>query len=713
MAFSCCHCKLITSSTLLYLFAIVVNLLLFVPRRSDVTAALVVMPKNPIMKRTSNYSNVRIELFFKSIDELRERARFLSSRGVNSFNLVNKNNRDELRLWMDVLQEEVPGCDVCCHYSLKYNKSRKKDGARLKLLNFIEDQNKLAVKNDILLISGSGVKGEFNSVSALEELQASGRVEDRLSVAFNPFMPLDVDHNDEKHRLSQKIKTGLVNKIYIQFGTDLERLRSSLEWLREIQKEVETKMAVCGSIFLPTKKLISQQKFRPWNGVFLNEKFLSSEGNAKEIVLEMIQLYKSFDCEIIVEAPGIRNENDMKILDSLLFESSELSICNELVSTDRVEVQKSSASKNLKTQNYSNLPKLLPSPKVTNDDLKRPAILLFGSHDVRLHDNVALQLACMHTVIIPVFIWSSTEQGKWGVRGATEVLLKDALKNVNYSLKDYDLNLICRAAENSVDELCKLCAETNAVAVYFNQEHTPESRNNEQIRKTALANSGIVSIECQSSLLYDPTRLLIEPGFRGGHWGTLMPFMRACKNQLGEPRRPVSTTHLLNTVKGPESWPYSASLDDIDLATINGKVKWDMPIRKRFPMSEKDAIFNLNTFFNDGFTKYEKERNRADIEWSTSKLSAHLRIGTISPNELYHRVENSDLRYDEKKTFSRRLFWRDLAYFQLFHFPLMRDRSIRSHYDDTQWVSDSEGVKRFEAWKQGRTGYPLVDAGMR
>jgi len=77
------------------------------------------------------------------------------------------------------------------------------------------------------------------------------------------------------------------------------------------------------------------------------------------------------------------------------------------------------------------------------------------------------------------------------------------------------------------------------------------------------------------------------------------------------------------------------------------------------------------------------------------------------------KIVISNLRYDEKKTFSRRLFWRDLAYFQLFHFPLMRDRSIRSHYDDTQWVSDTEGVRRFEAWKQGRTGYPLVDAGMR
>jgi len=76
---------------------------------------------------------------------------------------------------------------------------------------------------------------------------------------------------------------------------------------------------------------------------------------------------------------------------------------------------------------------------------------------------------------------------------------------------------------------------------------------------------------------------------------------------------------------------------------ISGSEKWDLPIVQRFPMSEEDAVSNLNQFFQRGFLRYEKDRNRADMVWSTSKPSAHLRIGTLSPNELYYKVENSDL----------------------------------------------------------------------
>jgi deoxyribodipyrimidine photo-lyase len=110
---------------------------------------------------------------------------------------------------------------------------------------------------------------------------------------------------------------------------------------------------------------------------------------------------------------------------------------------------------------------------------------------------------------------------------------------------------------------------------------------------------------------------------------------------------------------------------------------------------------------------YEKERSRTDKEDATSKLSAHLRIGTISPYELYWKTEDCGLDYDKLKTFSRRLFWRDLAYYQLACFPQMRTKSIREHYENTDWVTGEEGKRRFEAWKWGKTGYPIVDAGMR
>jgi deoxyribodipyrimidine photolyase len=250
----------------------------------------------------------------------------------------------------------------------------------------------------------------------------------------------------------------------------------------------------------------------------------------------------------------------------------------------------------------------------------------------------------------------------------------------------------------------------------MNKENIPESRDREKQFKDKLKEKGVFFVECQSSLLYDPTILSLKPGFNGGHWGTLMPFFKGCKKQLGEPRRPLpryQTVSMLEAMKGPDSWPKSIPVSNLAMGRMRRENAWDMPIKERFPMSEDDALKNLDTFFKNGFHRYEKERSRADIEWSTSKLSVHLRIGTLSPNELFYRVEDSDMDYEDKKTFSRRLFWRDLAYFQLLKFPGMRDCSIRTHYDDTEWVDGKEEKRRFEAWKKGNTGYPLVDAGMR
>lgn len=674
---------------------------------------------------------------------------------------MNKSNTDTIQLWTDVIREEIPNADVCAHYSLKYNKCRKKDGAFLLLNDFVKDMQRSGVcyddvgnvdtdadvnddgngmgdeherecaKNEVLLITGSGPKGKFDSVTALKRLKVKqaflqlplkntntkGYHKEHLTMAaaFNPFFPSLQDLEAEKKRLVQKLDTGQVQKVYLQFGTDLQRLRSALDWLKELNS-IHPSFDICGSIFLPTKKLIAQQKFRPWNGVFLSGEFLASEEGARGIVLYMMRLYEEYGCEILVEAPGVRSDKDMKLVEQLLAERD----MERDTGGDRDDNGKNddvaSLSSSSAPSKKRRIDMLAPSQHIAKEMLQKPAIVLFGSHDIRLHDNIAFQQASFHSSVIPVFLWSRKEQGSWGVTGALEVVLKEALMNLDRKLHDYNSRLITRMAEHSSEELLKLCQECGVGTVYLNKEHTTESRVREQRQKDVLRKYEVDLVECQSSLLYDPMDLSLAAGFNGGHWGTLMPFLKGCKKQLGEPRRPiqkVETLSLLEGFKSPKSWPNSTPLNNLALAIIKGDTKWDIPIRERFPMSEEHASSNLNSFFSNGFHWYETERSRADIEWSTSKLSAHLRLGTLSPNELYYKVEDSGLGYEDKKTFSRRLYWRDLAYFQLLNFPDMRYHSIRRHYDKTEWVNGEEEDKRFNAWKKGKTGYPLVDAGMR
>ena len=518
----------------------------------------------------------------------------------------------------------------------------------------------------------------------------------------------------------QKLSSSTISKVYLQFGTDLNRLKDALEMLSQHPNQP----LLAGSLFLPTKKLIAQQKFRPWNGVFLSPEFLSGPDHATAIVIEMIKLYQRYNVELLWEAPGIRTETDMALVQDLL---QSATTAHHLVSEENG--RDVAGAKNPATSDSKDSPPsaVIASEKETSNKRQKlvgatrsrtPCIVLFGSHDVRLHDNRMIEAAAEgHSVIIPVFLWANN-QGKWGVTGALQVVLKEALRNLESSLESFGLNLVCRNCDgiDGTHELVEIVQETGATSVYWNRGHTPESRAVELAHRRALEAIDVRVHESQSSLLYDPDKIELSSGFHGGHWGTLMPFLKNCKKHHGEPPRPTpyhNTFRLLESAQAPEAWPHSVTVDGLNMAVITGKERWDERILDRFAMTEAAAHEDLQTFFHKGIGRYENDRSRADKEFATSKLSPHLRIGTLSPNELYWRIEDSGLGYKEVKTFSRRLFWRELAYYQLRCFPEMRNVSIRNHYEKMEWISGDEERRRLEAWKRGKTGYPIVDAGMR
>jgi deoxyribodipyrimidine photo-lyase len=649
----------------------------------------------------------RIELFFSNPKELRERVRFLhTGYGISAFNLVNKHKNDAIQEFVNIIHEEVPDANVCAHFSLKFNRVPRKGFEEH--YNVLQTYLSTSTAQHVLLISGSGEKKPWNVADALERLGKDDvECDSALCAAYNPYFPDDALQTQENARLAQKIASGKVKTIYLQFGTDLSKLRSALEMLTKKYPTV----SISGSLFLPTAKLIAQQKFRPWNGVFLSREFLSSPVHATGVIVQMMTLCKKYNVEMLWEAPGIRNEKDMAVLEGLYEE------CEKAQGT---EIPSGPISGTVPKRQKVELSKKVTSLVTARDTLivaaellEQPCILLVGSHDVRLHDNRAVELATKHKTMIPVFLWDKGKEGKWGVHGALQVVLKDALQSLDKSLEEFGLKLVCRNCNDSTSELESLVDELGAGAVYWNREHTTESRIIEKERRESLEKRGVHVTECQSSLLYDPEQVSLLGGFNEGHWGTLMPFLKHCKKQFGEPSRPTAryeTFRTLELTSGPAQWPSSEVLS---MAAMSPRDKWDKPILERFPMSEKQATETLNAFFSQGFIKYETERSRADKDSATSKLSAHLRIGTLSPYELYWKTQDSTLAYEEKKTFSRRLIWRDLAYYQLFCFPEMRHVSIRRHYENTEWVSGEEEVRRFDAWKLGKTGFPIVDAGMR
>merc|ERR1719223_313409 len=105
-----------------------------------------------------------------------------------------------------------------------------------------------------------------------------------------------------------------------------------------------------------------------------------------------MRLYKEFGCEILIEAPGVRNEKDMVLVEQLLTECDDdgASIIEEETISSNENIASLPSPKRRRTND------LIPSSQVSKESLQKPAILLFGSHDVRLHDNVALQLSSFH-----------------------------------------------------------------------------------------------------------------------------------------------------------------------------------------------------------------------------------------------------------------------------------------------------------------------------
>ena len=114
---------------------------------------------------------------------------------------------------------------------------------------------------------------------------------------------------------------------------------------------------------------------------------------------------------------------------------------------------------------------LTSSPLVQRVYFSKPAILLIGSHNVRLHNNVALRLASFHAVIIPVFIRSWNKQRIWEVQGEMEVVLKDTLWNLHDQLEEYGSSLIFQETKDFLEGLKHIRMEVGACTVCWNKEY--------------------------------------------------------------------------------------------------------------------------------------------------------------------------------------------------------------------------------------------------
>ena len=156
-------------------------------------------------------------------------------------------------------------------------------------------------------------------------------------------------------------------------------------------------------------------------------------------------------------------------------------------------------------------------------------------------------------------------------------------------------------------------------------------------------------------------------------------------------------------------WPSDCLDPESLLALPKTTTIWDKKITCSWDISEGAALSMHERFLSVGL---QITRNPGTGQtWKLcGRLSPYIRHGQISPSTIYWSVVDSNLSKQATKTFGRRLFWRDLAYFQFDQFPSMHSDGIRKHYDKTDWCND---LSKLKAWQSGCTGFPMVDSGMR
>ena len=313
---------------------------------------------------------MRVEFFFKAQSELSSLVTFMNAyprpaeavatslitniatappKLFNKFNLANKVKNDNLLESAKNIIRIMPTADVCIHYSLKYNTQKSVEQSFSYFNGFLTKAEEMGVK-EVMIISGSGDKKALNTVSCLEMLGKSENSATNvdIAVAFNPYFPDPKSRAVEVERLNEKLATGMVSAIYLQFGSDLNLLREGLNAIQaalvsngNMSRKCKGKEAklinVLGSVMIPSKQLLARMKFRPWNGVYLSSTFLSDVPTAESIVREMLEIYKSFNVEPLVETAF---KNDFEAAHILAILSGETPVVKKITGSVETSTEK-------------------------------------------------------------------------------------------------------------------------------------------------------------------------------------------------------------------------------------------------------------------------------------------------------------------------------------------------------------------------------------
>ena len=241
-------------------------------------------------------NNLRFELSFKNIFQLEKKLNFCISNNINKINIPCKGviKKEFLNQIIEYIGENYSDLDVIYHYSLYHQYVKNHKASYLELLNFIKKCD-FYKNNQILLVSGSKRKKNFEVLDVIKNLQNEKYLKTNFGIAYNPYLEKYYGLCCEKMRFEKKISTGLIKSIWLQYGTDIKLLESEICFLKSLinnsSESFDENTKFYGSLLIPSKQFISRFKFRPWKGVFISDKYLNSLENFNSFTKDLIRIY--------------------------------------------------------------------------------------------------------------------------------------------------------------------------------------------------------------------------------------------------------------------------------------------------------------------------------------------------------------------------------------------------------------------------------------
>jgi deoxyribodipyrimidine photo-lyase len=324
--------------------------------------------------------------------------------------------------------------------------------------------------------------------------------------------------------------------------------------------------------------------------------------------------------------------------------------------------------------------------------------LVWIRRDIRLHDHHALSRALKeHDEVFVCFIFDEVILNKLPDQDKRLTFIHDGLQEIADTLESKDAGLLVRHGD-PVREIPQLCKELKIDALYFNRDYEPYAKKRDKSVRETLEKNNVSVHDFKDTVLFEGHEILTQ---KGDIYKVFTPFKRSWYEKFNEQGGEVPNfkVSLKNLAKAPKGYK---KFKDCQWHESLGFERSEPP----FEGGTKAAKKKLKKF-EDYIQDYEEARDFPALD-KTSNISAYIRHGMISVRDLLRT--GMDAKSQGHKTWTSEVIWREFYQGILDNFPHVEKKCFKSEYDNIKWVG---GKKEFEAWKNGQTGFPLVDASMR